>query len=80
MITCSQCGVLKREVNHWFLTWTERAGERFCFAPLGADPSMVSEERVETLCGDLCLHKAVQQFSDSIDMFCAPFVKERNVS
>jgi hypothetical protein len=66
MITCSQCGAPKREVNHWFVAWTERHGERFSFAPFDADASMATEEGVQTLCGDRCLLKAVQRFSDSL--------------
>jgi len=75
MITCSQCGMVKREANHWFLAWTERGGERFCFAPLESDLSIASEEGVQTLCGERCLHKAVQRFLDSIALFCRPFYK-----
>ena len=75
MITCSQCGIIKREVDHWFLAWTERGGERFCFALLESDLSIASEESVQTLCGERCLHKAVQRFSDSIALFCRPFYK-----
>jgi hypothetical protein len=80
MISCSQCGTLKREVNHWFVAWTERDGERFCFAPLDSDPSMASEGHVQTLCGDRCLHKAVQRFSDSIAILCTPFPRGRIAS
>jgi hypothetical protein len=66
MITCSQCGALKREVNHWFVAWIERHGEQFSFAPFDADASIAMEERGQTLCGDHCLLKAVQRFSDSL--------------
>jgi hypothetical protein len=80
MLVCSQCGALKREVNHWFVAWTDRDGQRFCFAPFDVDPSMAREERVQTLCGDRCLHKAVQRFTDSIAVFCAPFYRGRIAS
>ena len=66
MITCSQCGAPKHEANHWFVAWVERHGERFCLAPFDSDTSMAREERVQTLCGVRCLHKAVQLFSDSL--------------
>src|SRR5438046_2670056 len=77
MITCSQCRIIKREVNHWFLAWTERGRERFCFAPLDSDLSIAREESAQTLCGDRCPHRAVQQFTDSIAPYCRPFYKGR---
>jgi hypothetical protein len=60
-VTCSQCGVVKGSVNHWFLFWSERQGERVCFTPYDLDHAMQREESVKKICGTECLHKAVQK-------------------
>jgi len=65
-INCSQCGVEKRDVNHWFLFWSERYGERVCFTPFDFDPAMQREESVQKICGTQCLHKAVQKAADRL--------------
>jgi hypothetical protein len=64
-VTCSQCGVLKREVNHWFFAWTERAGQRLCIVPWEADSGLAHEPSVEKLCGQNCVQKFVQRYLDS---------------
>jgi len=63
-VTCSQCGVPKKETNHWFFGWLEREGRRLCIVPWGFDPMLVHEPTVQRLCGDSCVHKFVQQFAD----------------
>lgn len=65
MISCSQCGALKRDVNHWFIAWTDKAGQRLCITPLEADPVMAEMDGVLILCGQWCLHQVVQRFTDS---------------
>lgn len=66
VIHCSQCGVEKRDVNHWYLVWLEWGRQRFCWIPWELDPAMAREETVQKLCGDQCLHKAVQKHADSL--------------
>jgi hypothetical protein len=65
MISCSECGARESGGDHWFLLWTERDGVRCCFIPLDADPAMVREYGVQTVCGERCLHKAVQRHVES---------------
>lgn len=65
MISCSECGARKGGGDHWFLLWTERDGVRCCFIPLDADPAMVREYGVQKVCGERCLHKAVQRHVES---------------
>jgi|KBSMisStandDraft_5_1062788.scaffolds.fasta_scaffold00073_23 hypothetical protein len=67
MIVCSQCGAIKKEVNHWFLAWTDKGGRRFCFMRMDDDPGMATEEGVRTLCGQWCLHQEVQKHTDSAE-------------
>lgn len=63
-IRCSQCGVEKQLVNHWFLFWTERQGERGCFTPFDLDPAMQREPSVQKICGTECLMKAVYKATE----------------
>jgi len=63
-ITCSQCGVEKRETNHWFFGWLERNGQRLCLVPWGFDPHLANEQDVQKLCGDQCAHKFLQHFTE----------------
>lgn len=55
VIQCSQCGVFKREVNHWYFAWLERGQMRFCVMPWEADPELAHEQTVNKLCGLQCL-------------------------
>ena len=64
MVTCSQCGRQKRDVNHWFLFWTERQGERGCFTLFDLDPAMQREPTVQKICGLDCLVKAVYRATE----------------
>lgn len=64
-IFCSQCGVEKRQVNHWFLAWMEWGGKRLCVIPWELDPALSREDSVQKLCGQGCLLKSVQQYADS---------------
>jgi hypothetical protein len=59
---CSQCGVVKGEVNHWFICWW--SGRHFHTKPIDDDPAMQREADVFTVCGDGCAHKVYQQFLD----------------
>lgn len=68
-ISCSQCGVVKGEVNHWFFAWMERGNQRLCIVPWEADEGLVHEARAQRLCGQNCVHKATQQFLDSLRVF-----------
>jgi hypothetical protein len=72
MVACSQCGALKRDVNHWFIAWTDKSGQRFCFTSLDADPVMARESGVMILCGEWCLHQAIQKYTDSNQPFRRP--------
>src|SRR5215467_7997047 len=66
VFVCSQCGIVRREVNHWFMAWTERSGRSFCFMPLDANPAMINDKHIHALCGQRCLHNAIQKYTDSI--------------
>ena len=68
-IYCTQCGIPRLEVNHWFIAWTEKSGQQFCFTPMDSYPAMLTTDGVQTLCGQRCLHRAIQRFSDSIPKF-----------
>jgi hypothetical protein len=74
MTTCSQCGSLKREVNHWFIAWIDKGGQRFCITPLEADPVMAGVDGVLTLCGQWCLHQAIQKYTDSFPVSRKPIL------
>src|SRR5215467_7047886 len=65
-VFCTQCGIQRLEVNHWFIAWTENSGHRFCFMLMDSDPAMANEDGVQTLCGQRCLHQAIQRYTDSI--------------
>lgn len=69
IIVCSQCGIPRLEANHWFIAWTEQSGQRFCFMSMDSDPMMARRDGVQTLCGQRCLHRAIQRYSDSIPRF-----------
>lgn len=64
MIVCTQCGAIKREVNHWFIAWTEREGRKFCFISMDTDPAMANRNYTHNLCGQSCLHRAIQKHID----------------
>ena len=64
-MNCSQCGVEKRETNHWFMCWTEWSGKRLCVIPWELDPEMSREDSVLKICGQGCLVKVVQQYADA---------------
>jgi hypothetical protein len=64
-IVCSQCGVQKREINHWWFAWTERAGQRLCIIPWQSDEGLIHEPKVQKLCGQNCVLKFTQQYLDS---------------
>jgi hypothetical protein len=65
-VICSQCGAIKGEANHWYIAWTDNRGQRFCFIPLDANPAMAKEDGRKPLCGQRCLHKAIQKHNESI--------------
>lgn len=65
-VFCSQCGMQRLEFNHWFIAWTERSGRRFCFMLMDAEPALAKQNGVQTLCGQRCLHQAIQKYTDSI--------------
>lgn len=65
-VSCSQCGIEKREVNHWWLAWSERRGTRFCFVPFELDPAMQRETTVQKICGEACLVKAVVKHAETL--------------
>ena len=65
-LICSQCGIKKGEVNDWYIAWADRHGQRFCFTPLDADPTMAREDGTEILCGQGCLYKAIEKHLDSV--------------
>jgi hypothetical protein len=71
MTVCSQCGALKRDVNHWWFGWTERLGQRICIVPWNFDSALVHEPHVEKLCGQSCVVKFVQQSMDQIQSVAA---------
>jgi hypothetical protein len=48
-VTCSQCGAVKGSVNHWFLFWSERHGERVCFTPYDLAGDAARGKRTEDL-------------------------------
>jgi hypothetical protein len=68
-ISCSQCGVVKGEVNHWFFAWMERGNKRLCVVPWEEDEGLIHEPMVQKLCGQNCVHKFTQQFLDSLRVF-----------
>lgn len=65
-IFCSQCGIEKRQVNHWFIAWHERLGDRFCFTLYEMDMSLAREETVQKICGESCLHLAIQKHIEKL--------------
>ena len=66
MVVCSQCGSLKAKGNHWFLAWSENAGQRFCFISFDSDPAIADEDGVQKLCGRRCLQRTVQAHAESL--------------
>ena len=66
MTICSQCGVQKREVNHWWFLWLERCGVRLCLLTWDADPDLQYESSVQKLCGMSCVSRAVSEFMEEI--------------
>lgn len=62
MITCSNCGAIKRDVNHWFLAWLEREDMRFCVVPWDTDPALQFEAGVFKLCGHNCVTKTLSEW------------------
>jgi len=61
-VVCSNCGVEKRQVNHWFLVWLERGDTRLCITEYDEDPAMQHETSVAKVCGESCLMRMVARF------------------
>jgi len=68
MIVCSECGAIRKDVNHWFLVWTDQRGRRFCFMHTDGYPERANQVGVLTLCGEWCLHQAIQKCTDVADV------------
>ena len=80
MIVCAQCGAIKREVNHWFIAWTEKQGRKFCFISMDTDPSMANRSATQSLCGQSCLHRAIQKHIDLAERSRARSLEPANYS
>lgn len=65
MITCSQCGVQKRDVNHWFIAYVMFRTQLRIDA-FGVDPAREREETTQKLCGENCLIKAVVKHAEFV--------------
>jgi hypothetical protein len=65
MTHCFMCYAEKKLVNHWYLAYVERTS-RFCIVPFDDDPAMQREEGVMPICGEFCLHRAIQRHLENI--------------
>ena len=77
MIICSHCGALRNEVNHWFIAWTDKNGQRFHVMPMDLDPAMAREEGVQAICGQWCLHQVIEKYTDSVSTRKPTYVVRR---
>ena len=65
IVVCSECGVERREANHWFLyTRTDEGLEFHKWEWAGRDEreNLLDETQFGHLCGQQCAHKLLDQF------------------
>ena len=56
---CDECKVAKAASNHWWLTWMDSSGSLHASA---WDPNAALESDKRHLCGQECVHKAVDRW------------------
>ncbi len=77
-ITCDECGVLKREANHWLVAITRPEFEGIIFQPAETTESPRNPLFFyKDLCGHGCAHKKLGAYLDELrDLFINPTESE----
>ena len=62
VFVCSECGMERREANHWFVSTRTACGLEFHTWEWAVREGVLEDEQLGHLCGQECAHKLLDRF------------------